>query len=47
MTYTRRPGAGAPRKVLLCGDPAGRGRCVAAPIAFQLYGPGLRRGDGN
>jgi hypothetical protein len=26
---------------------AGRGRCVAAPIAFQLYGPGIRRGDGN
>ncbi len=30
MTNTRRPGAEAPSKVLLCWDPEGRGRPVAA-----------------
>ncbi len=35
------PGEGAPHKVLLCGDPEGRGPVANGPI----LGPGLRRGS--
>jgi len=41
----RHPGEGAPRKVLLCGDPDGRDFGETRRV-FLSWDPGMRRGDG-